>query len=180
MNKHLIILQEKLKTEWLKAKVRFAELATRERYMVLGGALFLGVMILYLLWSSLLEGVDNKRKQLQAAKKTLQEMQLMDKKMKGVAGHEKNHPHRSLLSPVALLSFLQKKINENPLKGQLKQLKQANNDSVEVQFQAVPFDALIIFLTGIVKEKNITIANFSAKRSVSPGIVDANIILKIK
>lgn len=157
-----------------KWKEKWASLAEREKRMVTAGAIIAGLALFYLIiWSPYLNRVDDLRNTVQSEQKTLRWMQAADKEIKKIQ-HETT-PRAVVLSPVELLSYLQKQLSESGLDA--SQLKQASNESVQLQFQKVDFDLLIGFLVKVAKEQSVTIAQMSAIADASPGVVNADVVI---
>mgnify|MGYP001226923991 CR=1 FL=1 len=165
--------------EWLvKLKEAWANLAMREKRMVTAGGAFLGIFIVYQwIWTPLLNHVATLRNRIAANQKTLVWMQSADKAIQKMEGRTNIKAKRT--SPVGLLSLLQKQINHAGLEQQLIQLKQTTNDSVEMHFQKVEFDKLLKLLMTVVKEQSVFISQMSVTAENTPGLVNADIILKL-
>lgn len=170
--------KEQFNEQWLKAKEWWSHLSTREKQASIAGASVVAIFIVYeLMWSPLVDHVEVLRKQIVTEQKTLVWMQAADTDVRKMEG-ETTKKGKSV-SPVAMLSLLQKQINHVELNKNLTQLKQASNDTIEMHFQKVEFDKLIGLLTTIVKEQPVSISQMSATADNTPGIVNADILLKM-
>lgn len=160
-----------------KYKERWDALGKREQLALLIGASFVTFFILYeLIWSPYLDAVENLRARVTDEQKTLQWMQAADQTMQQM---QMNSQKNTKLSPVALLGVMQKEINTAGLTGELTSLKQSATDSVQMSFQKVEFDKLAALLTKTVKEQNVTVSQLSATADATPGLVTAEIVLKL-
>lgn len=162
--------REKLKEGW-------AHLALREKQAVVLGGSVLGMFMVYqFIWTPYLDHVAAMRKRLDTVQKTLVWMTATDKEIKKRESHSKskNNP----MSPVAFMSHLQKQIRQARLEQYLTQLKQTSHDSIEMHFQKIEFDKLIFLLTTVIKEQPVSITQMSAIAENSPGVVNADVVLK--
>ncbi|EKD71205.1 MAG: General secretion pathway protein M [uncultured bacterium] len=167
-----------MKEQWLKIKEWWSTLAAREKQAVMVGSIFLSVFIVYqFMWSPLLNHLDVMRKRIKTDGDTLVWMQAAEAKIKKIDSETKQSSH--IISPVALMSVLQKQIESVGLAQNLSEIKQESNDSVAVHFQKVEFDKLIVFLATTVREQHIIISQFTAIADATPGLVNADIVLKI-
>lgn len=167
-----------MKEQWSKLKTGWGNLAAREQQAIAIGASLLGIFILYQwIWSPLVDHVAAMRKQMVAEKKLLVWMQTADKQIHKIEGTSQNKSKS--VSLVMLLSLVQKQINHAGLEKNLSQLKQASNASITMHFQKVEFDKLIALLTIIIKEQHVSITQMSAVAENTPGIVNADVMLKI-
>lgn len=168
-----------IQEKWLKLKEWWSHLTLREKQATATGASALSIFIVYAgLWSPLVNHVSAMRVRLQTEQKTLLSMQAADSMIKKIVIQTKNK--NTSLTPVELLDALQKQINQAGLASFITQLKQASNDTVEMHFQAVSFDQLIIFLSEIRKKQAISIVQMSAITEGTPGVVNVDVVMKIK
>lgn len=167
-----------MKEIWLKYKEWWANLASRERQMVVGGAIFLIIFIVYQgIWTPYLESVANLRKQIQTGQIMIEWMQATDNEIRQLETKTKGKQHS--ISPVVFLGQMQKEVNHIGLHDNLTQLKQSTNDSIEMHFQKVEFDKLMSLLISVVKEQSVSISQMSVTSDNTPGLVNADIILKM-
>ncbi len=165
-----------MKEYWLKLKEWYAQLETRERRAVNIGGTALALAIFYFgIWSPFLARVDGLRDTIVNEQKTLAWMQDADQKIKQLASE--NSGDRQALTPVTLLALLQTQINQAGMKDALTQMKQAANDSIQLQFKNVSFDQLIKLLIAVIKANHVTISQFSATGEATPGKVSADVML---
>lgn len=164
-------LIQKIKSWWLT-------LALREKQAVAVGGSLLAIFLVYeCMLSPLMDHVAEMRRQISSDQETLTWMQTADKEIAKV--HGANKPNSQTLTPVVLLSVMQKEINHAGLTQYMSQLKQANNDAIQVQFQKISFDKLVSLLLAVLNEQNVNIAQFTVTADNQPGIVNADIVLKI-
>jgi type II secretory pathway component PulM len=99
------------------------------------------------------------------------EISMIEKQSPGTTGKP--------VSPVVLLSLLQKQIDAAGLGQNLTQLKQSSNASIEIHFQKVGFDKLSGLLIDAAKRYNVSVVQMSAAAdNGTPGVVNADLILK--
>lgn len=163
--------------KWQEYKARFGEwwlgLAEREQQLLAIGAVVVGSFILYAgIWSPVMRHLEVMRKQILAQQKTLLWMKSADKEIQKLSG--KKPQEVKAMTSLALISLLQKQIKQSGLAANLTSLKQASDNGVEIRFQKVEFDKLIIMLTLLVKEYHIHIDQMSAVGQ-GVGVVDINI-----
>lgn len=168
-----------MQEHWAKLKTKWANLTAREQQVVAVGAIFVGIFSIYqCLWSPLVEHVAAMRERIVTQQKLLVWMQAADKQIHEIEGQTKTKQQSH--SPVMLLSLVQKQINHAGLDSQLTQLKQITADGIELHFQKIEFDKFIVWLTTLVKEQQLTLAQLSTHAQATSGIVDVDLILKIK
>lgn len=166
-----------MKELWAKLKEWWSHLAPREKQVTSIGASLVILFIVYQwIWTPYLEGVDTMRHRITADQKTLLWMQAADKQIQTleVQGKAKTKS----VSPVVLLSQIQKQVNRSGLEQYLTQLKQTTNEAIEVHFQKVEFDKLITMLAKIMKEQDVSITRLSLIATDAPGYVNADMVMK--
>lgn len=160
------------------ARDTWAGFALREKIVVgIGGACLAIFLVYQLWWSPINTALFNLRKRLVAQQKTLAFMQSADKEIMHL--QKESHPQEKSETVVSLLSGVQKQITQKGLQSSLTQLKQASNDSIEIHFQKVEFDKLIVLLEDIIKKHTVALTQMSVMADESPGLVSADIFLKI-
>lgn len=169
----------KLNEYWVKINDWWSALALREKQAVAvgGGALF--IFLLYaIIWSPLSNGAASLRSRINTEQKTLAWMQAADKQLQ--KAEKETNTKSKAVSPVVLLSLLQKQISDAELDQQLTQMKQATNDSIEMHFQKVDFDKVMQLLINVVKSYNVSISQLSAVSLSSPGITNIDVVLRLE
>lgn len=166
-----------MKEQWAKLNDWFTQLEQRERRLVSVGAVaVIFAAIYFLFWSPMTDSVDAMRRQIKGQQKTLAWMKSVDAALKKTASGAQQ---TSVMSPVELLSYLQKAIKRDGLQESLTQLKQSSNNAIHMQFKDVSFDRLMKTLIGVLGRQNVTISQFNAVAVNQPGLVDADMILKL-
>lgn len=162
----------------LKIKEWWSNLALREKRALSILGAFLAIMIVYAwIWLPLQNAVIAERKKIGTDEKTLASIQSADRAIQKIerTATAKNKS----ISPVVLLGILQKQISEEGLEQQLTQLKQATSDSVEMHFQKVEFDKLIVLLMDVTKQHAVTVTQLSAIAENTSGLVNVDITLRL-
>jgi general secretion pathway protein M len=167
-----------MKEYWVKFKEWHAQLEQRERRMVNIGGVAVAVAIFYFgIWSPFLGRVAGLRSGILGEQKTLAWMQSADQKIKGFSGE--NSGKQQKMTPVTMLSLLQNQVNQSGMKDSLTLLKQAANDSIQMQFKHVSFDQLMKLLIAVIKANHINITQFNAAAEGAPGIVNAELMISL-
>jgi general secretion pathway protein M len=165
--------------EWqMKIKEWWSTLSQREQQAVSLGSVAVGILLFYaIIWGPYLDRIDIMRKQIKSEQQMLAWMQAADKEIRLLENQTKNK--NAVTTPVILLSVLQKQVDQAGLKDRLTGLKQASNDSVEMHFQKVEFDVLIQLLMDVLKTQNVSVTQLAVIAEATPGIVNADLFLKI-
>lgn len=131
----------------------------------------------YLLWSPLANKVDHLRIQIKRNQELLSWMQQADARIQAqqTVG---NKPITNAPRSGSLLSTVQNQINRTQLVSVMTQLHQLDADSVQLAFDKVDFDKLIVWLTQLSQQQNLSITQMSIVPSDAPGIVAADFVLK--
>ncbi len=171
-------IKQRSLTEWQRLKTKWQSLAPREQraYAIVAG--FLTIVFFYSgIWSPFVTHVANVRNEVAREQQTLAWMQVADKQIKKLTANSRSKTNAAI-SPVALLSLLQKTIHEANLEQNLKQLKQTSNADIEIHFEKVEFDKFITLLTTFVKEQPVAITQLTLVAQNAPGIVNADVVVR--
>lgn len=171
-------LIQQLQAYWKKSKDWWSTLAWREKQALAAGGVVVALFLVYeVIWSPIVDGAANMRKRIEVDQKNLAWMQAADKEINKLEGQSREKV--KTVAPVALLALLQKKVAQAGLDEAAVQLKQASNDSIELHFQKVPFDSIMKLLLATAKDYNVTIIQMSAVAETTPGVVNADVVLRI-
>lgn len=152
-------------------------LSIREKQIVSAGALGVTIFLLYLIvWLPLNNRVANLREQIVRDQKSLLWMHDADQRIQDVEKNLQNK--KSTDTGTSLLTLVQKQINKSTFVSSLNQLRQAENDSVELSFNNVDFDRLIQWLTELWQQQGIVITQMSVTASGTAGVVNTEFVLK--
>jgi general secretion pathway protein M len=161
-----------------KLKAKWSDLTVSEKQTVAIGGGVAALLLFYLLiWGPYLDRIDTMRKQIRAEQKNLAWMVAANDRIKKLENQTKHNTAN--MTPVMLLSELQKQIREAGLDGSLTGLKQSSSDAVEMHFQKVSFDQVIKMLTTVLIEQGVTVSQFSAVSQHSPGVVNVDVVLSL-
>lgn len=154
------------------------QLTQREKQMVSAGSAVLSLFVLYAgIWSPYLDHLADMRKRIETGTHTLAWMQAADQRLRKLSVQTAANGKAD--SPVALMTFLQKQLEQTRLESALSELKQTGGDTVQINFHRVEFDKLIALLMTAVKQKQVTIQQLSVVTSDSPGMVNADVVLQL-
>jgi type II secretory pathway component PulM len=152
-------------------------LSLREKQTLSLGGFFVVLFLIYaLLWSPLNSKVNSLREQIVKDQKLLAWMQETNQHILTLEKSFKTGKQDS--SGVSLLSIMQKQINKTQFVSSLGQLRQADNDSVQLNFTNVDFDKLVTWLTELSQEEGVVIAQMSVAAGATPGVVSVDLVLK--
>src|SRR3990167_10519879 len=112
---HWKLSEAAMKEYWVKFKEWHTQLEQRERRMVnVGGAALAAAIFYFGIWSPFLGRVDDLRVTIGGQQKTLAWMKNAEQKMTQLAAG--NGGGKQVMSPVALLSLLQERVNQAGMK----------------------------------------------------------------
>ena len=152
----------------------YQSLQQREQQVLLAGAVALGVMIIY---AGLLHPYLASRRALQD---DVAERQVLLAWMRPAAAQIQSlrgQQPSGLPAGQSLLAVVDKSAGNAGFGAALKQVQTGNDGSVRVQMQGAGFDSLVRWLGSLQQSYGITVREFTAQRSTSPGNVDAGITL---
>lgn len=151
-------------------------LGLREKQAVSLGGIVVILFILYeIIWAPISNHNDTLRDEITRNQKLLTWMQEADQHIH--ATQKMLQKNAATKNSAALLSLLQKEVNQSPFAKNLAQMTQAENNSVQITLQKVNFDDLIKWLTELWKKQELTVSQMTVTPNGSLGIVDATITL---
>jgi general secretion pathway protein M len=159
-----------MKEWWNSLSLRDKRLAS------LAGIIVIVTLLYILIWSPLVNKNDLLRTQIQHNKQLLVWMKAANEQIETLQKNDRSH--QTSVSSASLLSTLQTSIKQSSLKDKFTQLKQSENDSVQLSFQSVNFDELITWLIKIWQEQGISVSQISVTPLASIGNVNAEMNLK--
>lgn len=152
-------------------------LSLRDKRIVFFGGI---IVIITLLYFFILQPLSDKnamlRTQIEHNKQLLAWMKAANKQIAVLQKKSTNisTPH----SNASALSIVQNEIKQSSLAGKFTQLKQAEDDSVQLNFQAVNFDELIVWLTDLWQTHGLIVTQAAIDPTGTAGIVSAEMTLK--
>jgi len=151
------------------------ELAIREKQMIVLGSLVLIIILIYeIIWSPLHTANQNLRVKIQHQQNTLQYMQSADLQIQQLL---KIMAQKNNKNVQTLLSTLQTAIKQSGFPQNVTQLRQAENDSVQIILSKVNFDQLIIFLNGLWQKQGLIVSQITVLPTHVPGEVSVDMML---
>ncbi|OGT38534.1 MAG: hypothetical protein A3F11_04575 [Gammaproteobacteria bacterium RIFCSPHIGHO2_12_FULL_37_14] len=175
MNFKLIWSNEIVRLKWMKIKEWWSGLAARERKIFAFGSCAVVILVIYqFIWSPWLYNIIAMRERIKTNQAILVWMQSADQEIQKI---DNTSGQQKIISPIILLEFLQKQINQLGLEKALTQLKQSGNETIEMHFQKVEFDQLIRLLL-LVARQHVIISQATIVAEGMPGMVNADIVLK--
>ncbi len=158
-----------MKEWWINLGLR------EKQWLTLGGIFIIFFLFYEIFWSPISSHNDTLRTEIDSNQKLLTWMQQADQHIHAIQDLlQKSHTTKS---SAALLSLLQKEINQSPFVNQLGQLSQVENNAVQVTFQKVNFDQFIKWLTALWKKESINVSKISITPSGGMGVVDVTVVV---
>lgn len=143
----------------------------REKWMVIGAVLCVFLYCYYLfLYSPLSHQVDQKTSQLKEKITTLTWM-------KSVRQQNHSSDKKQSIDNSQLLTILATQLKENFALKFPYQLQQTGSGDIQLTFDAVAFNLFIAWLEKINTNYSITLKQFNAEKTPTPGIVHAMILI---
>lgn len=158
----------------MELRTWYQSLQQREQKILLASAVVLGVMLVY---AALLHPYFSSKRALQDdivdRQALLTWMRPAAVQIQSLRGQQPS----GLPAGQSLLAVVDKSAGDAGFGAALKQVQTGNDGSVRVQMQAAGFDDLVRWLGSLQQRYGITVREFTAQRSASPGNVDAGITL---
>jgi len=152
------------------------QLALREKQILSVGALFILVFVIYFLfWNPLENKVNILRNQLTRNQELLAWMETTDKQIKNL---EKNTKKISFEHSESLLSNVQNQLNQSELSGSLSDMREREQNVVQLHFKLISFDKLMTWLIKNTAQQGWVITQLLATPQNTPGTV--SIVLELQ
>ncbi|MCW8399940.1 GspM family type II secretion system protein LspM [Legionella sp. PATHC038] len=153
-------------------KAYLSTLNEREKWMLIGTAVCLILYVYYLfLYSPLSQRVDQKSKQLIEKSTTLEWMRKIKQQ-----SHTKQTKKQIVDNSQLLTTLATQLKNDSTLKFPY-QLQQTGSGDIQITFDSVAFNLFITWLEKINQRYAITVKQFEADRSKTPGVTRLMILL---
>lgn len=153
-----------------------SHLTQRERWFLLGGGLFVCILLLYfMLWAPLREKLDD-LKQANAAERALNHwvkitsMQLQQFKAQGISIQAVKNEH--------LLSTLEDLLLQEKLSDYVESV-QEREGKIVLNFKGMPFDRLMIWLEKIWRSYAVRVSQIHVTREETQGLVRGSLVLEL-
>lgn len=149
-------------------------LSLREKQVVgYGGILFVLALLYLLIWSPFTDKVDSMRSQIERDRELAAWMQQTDQQIQNLIKKQSSNSQAS----GSLLGMVQEKIKKSPLASHLKQMRQAENNAVQLSLQQVDFDQVLRWLIDLWMKQGVTISQITVTPGEKPGTVNAEMLL---
>lgn len=156
--------------EWL------ANLAPRERRILVGGAVALVLLLFYLVvWQPLHTGVAQMRSSVAEQRDTLRWMREAAAEVKSLA--TSGGQGGAGLGGRSLLAVVDQSARSSNLGPALKRVEPEGQDSVRVRLEGASFDAMVGWLSGLARGSQVFATSLSIERADANGQVDARLTL---
>lgn len=165
---------ETVNTKIRELRRQYEMISARDRLMLNGLALFLGVVIGYfVLLAPAFNAVEKAQQNLAAKQELLSWMKSNEHRAKSVNKTSKGTGRRPGQSLLAL-------INQTSGRHQvvLKRYEPDGSDKLRVWVEDVPFNSLMRWLNNLQSKYNVGVLNISIDSQKEPGIINAKVVLK--
>jgi len=150
-------------------------LPLREKQSLAIGSIVVILFLLYeIVWSPLSDMNDNLRIRIQHGQITLNSMQNADQLIQHLV-KTSQEKHQQLTQ--SILGTLQNEINKSQFTSHVTQLRQTENESVQMNVNKMNFDQLLAFLTGLGKKYNIIVSQITVMPTGASGEVNADVVV---
>lgn len=151
-------------------------LSLREKQTLAFGGLIISLLLLYqLIWSPWMHKLASLKTQVKHARELLTWLQQADQQLQTVTHPPQINNSHTMEST---LSILQDTLKKSPFAQQVAQLRQAENDTVQVTLQKVSFDWLIKLLLDLWEQNNLIVSQINVTPTNIPGEVTADVMLQ--
>jgi len=156
-------------------KAWWENLTAKDRQIAKYGGTAIAIILFYLIvWSPFTQRVDNLRT---TVKKEKQLVVWLTQASKDIQTRRKTLQKQGASANGPLLSQLDSSLKKNRLDQYLTQINQADDKTVSVNFNQVPFDPLVRWIHRLGKTQGIKATSLNLTRSDSTGEVKAEIVL---
>jgi general secretion pathway protein M len=152
----------------------WSNLTERERWIAGIGAVCVLIYLFYLLiYSPLSNSVDEKNKQLIEKRETLAWMEQ-------VRQQPKNQKKAEALSNTKLLALIGNQLSDKTFRPFPYQLQQTGPGDIQLSFDRVPYKQFLSWLWSLNNDYRISLKQFTADRTDTPGVVKLLIVITAK
>jgi general secretion pathway protein M len=150
------------------------DLTERERWMVVVGIVCALLYLFYfLVYQPLRTAVNTKTNQRIEKQETLAWMQQ-------VRQQSKNQHTTQVINNSKLLALIGNQLSSNGLRQFAYQLQQTGSGDIQLSYEQVPFKQFLTWLWNLRNDYLITLKQFSAERTNTPGVVKLMIVITAK
>ncbi len=156
----------------------FANLQPRERLILLGAALLLLPLMIYLLlWEPLDKEVQTLRNSVSAGQKQIVWLQQASAEVRTLkAGGAATTTNTS----VSLISAVETTATQRNLRGNLKRIEPQGSDKIAIDIDNAAFDDIIRWIGELQTRYGASVSQFSASRGDEPGRIEGRLVLTRK
>ncbi|MDA8561619.1 type II secretion system protein M [Gammaproteobacteria bacterium] len=155
----------------------WVNLSLKEKKTIKIGGITLSILLIYMLiWLPLQNEIKYLRSQIKQNQKLLSWMITADKKIQDSSKEIKASTN---INSDSALSIVENEIHQNDISNKVTKLRQIENGLIELNFDQVSFDKLIAWLTVMWENHNLLVTQMNIKPSIKPGIVHAELKLKL-
>lgn len=146
----------------------------RERRLVIGGGIFLGVFILYqVTWAPFSSGVEKMQSKVNKQQQDLIWMQQASEEVRGLKGGSGNTQRSHSGS---LLGLIEKTARQKGLGSAIRKVQPEGQNGVRVWMDKAAFDTVMSWLDELQVKQGISITNFTAERTATEGRVNVRLL----
>jgi len=152
-------------------------LAERERRILLwGGGVSAVLLLVFGMWLPLEEAIKREKARYQGLQTSLAEMRRQAAEVARLRQQGVGQSRSS--SGQSLIAILEQQVTAAGLKNHLKRMQPDGDRRLQLQFQAVSFDALVTLLQRLANRHGLVIASFTITPVDKPGRVDARLVIE--
>lgn len=160
-------------------KAWWSTLQTRERLMVVIGALCLGIIVLWLMvWEPLSTRRDELSQRVEAAQETLVWMQQASRQIEQQRTIRDDGIAASTDDGRSLLSVIDASAKQANLRKPIQRMDPQGDNGVDLWIEGVDFDELVRWLSRLQREHGIEIESISVDRTDEPGRIESRLSLQ--
>lgn len=157
-------------------KERWENLTSREKNLILIGAVLIILTVIYQFWWWSHERVIALSHQLTQSETSIKRFQ---QAVGALATLRKSHKQREAVTPESLLTAVENAVRDKPVSKSVTQITAVKSGVVRLQINHVSFDDLIKWLSEIQKEQGIYVLQIRVNKTNAQGIVDVDLQLSV-
>lgn len=162
----------------LKVQAYLDGLNPRERRLVIGGAAFLMLFMLYqILWAPFANGVSDMQTKVNKQQQNLIWMQQAADEVRSLKGSSGS---RSNIQSGSLLGMIEKTARESGLGSSIRKVQPEGQKGVRMWMDKVAFDAVMNWLNKLQSKQGVSVSSFSAEQTSDPGRVNIRMLVEAK
>ncbi|MET0656904.1 MAG: type II secretion system protein M [Steroidobacteraceae bacterium] len=156
-------------------KQKFAALSTRERVIVIGGAVLVVIVAIYMLaLSPFYRALDARAERLERKQVDLSWMHSVAPELQSSGGAM---PAAAAPTGESLVVLVDRTAREGNLASALTGQTPTGNGGIRVRFENANFDTLVLWMGSLVQRHGVYIDQATLDRGEKPGLVNASFVL---